>query len=43
MPGHSTGPNDTTGSEVARGIPFLKSYAVFNADQIDGLPDRFIP
>jgi antirestriction protein ArdC len=35
--------DDTTGTEVERGIPFLKAYAVFNADQIDGLPDRFIP
>jgi len=35
--------DDTTGAEVERGIPFLKAYAVFNADQIDGLPDRFIP
>lgn len=24
-------------------IPFLKSYRVFNADQIDGLPDTFHP
>lgn len=35
--------DDTTGAEVERGIPFLKAYAVFNADQIDGLPHRFIP
>ena len=43
--GRSTGPRPMTrqGAEVERGIPFLKSYAVFNADQIDGLPDRFIP
>ncbi|KRE14320.1 hypothetical protein ASE66_13105 [Bosea sp. Root483D1] len=34
---------DEAGAEVERGIPFLKAYAVFNADQIDGLPDRFIP
>lgn len=34
--------DDTTGTEVERGIPFLKAYAVFNADQIDGLPDRFV-
>lgn len=24
-------------------IPLLRSYAVFNADQIDGLPERFYP
>lgn len=24
-------------------IPFLKSYAVFNVDQIDGLPEAFLP
>jgi antirestriction protein ArdC len=33
---------DDTGAEIERGIPFLKAYAVFNAEQIDGLPDRFI-
>lgn len=32
---------DDTGAEVERGVPFLKAYAVFNADQIDNLPDRF--
>src|SRR5690606_20592961 len=31
-----------TGEESERGIPFLKSYSVFNADQIEGLPARFI-
>lgn len=25
----------------ARAIPYLKGYSVFNAEQIDGLPDRF--
>jgi antirestriction protein ArdC len=29
------------GEETERDIPFLKSYAVFNAEQIDGLPDQF--
>lgn len=31
------------GEEEERRIWFLKSYAVFNADQIDGLPERFHP
>ena len=34
--------NEQTGEEDERGIPFLKSYSVFNADQIEGLPERFI-
>lgn len=28
------------GGEVERDIPFLKTYTVFNCDQIDGLPDH---
>lgn len=31
-----------TGEESERNIPFLKSYAVFNAEQIDGLPETFL-
>ena len=31
----------TTGEESDRNIPFLKGYYVFNADQIDGLPDSY--
>lgn len=31
------------GSEVTKAIPFLKAYSVFNADQIDNLPERFHP
>lgn len=27
--------------DVGRSIPFLKAYAVFNVDQVDGLPPRF--
>ncbi|WP_127754363.1 zincin-like metallopeptidase domain-containing protein [Devosia sp. 1566] len=34
--------NEQTGEEAERGIPFLKSYTVFNADQIEGLPARFL-
>ena len=29
------------GGEVERDIPFLKTYTVFNCDQIDGLPDHY--
>lgn len=31
------------GSEVTKHISFLKAYSVFNADQIDSLPERFRP
>jgi antirestriction protein ArdC len=30
-----------TGEEVERDIPFLKAYTVFNAGQIDGLPQPY--
>lgn len=29
------------GSEEERRIPFMKGYTVFNAEQIDGLPEKF--
>jgi len=29
------------GEDVEREIPFLKSYTVFNVEQIEGLPERF--
>lgn len=29
------------GSDVARSIPFLKGYTVFNVDQIEGLPEQY--
>ncbi|TIM60446.1 MAG: hypothetical protein E5Y60_31055, partial [Mesorhizobium sp.] len=32
---------DAHGEEVERGIPFLKAYTVFCADQIDGLPRQY--
>ena len=32
-----------TGEESNRTIRFLRSYSVFNVDQIDGLPERFYP
>lgn len=31
----------TTGEDVDRAIPFLKSYTVFNIEQIDGLPAHY--
>lgn len=31
------------GEEEESRIPFLKTYSVFNADQVDGLPERFRP
>jgi antirestriction protein ArdC len=33
--------NGDTGEETERRISFLKTYCVFNADQIDDLPDHF--
>ncbi|MFT4118298.1 ArdC family protein [Bradyrhizobium sp.] len=32
---------DEHGGEVERDIPFLKTYSVFNVEQIDGLPEQF--
>ncbi|QND69755.1 ArdC family protein (plasmid) [Mesorhizobium loti] len=32
---------DAQGEEVERGIPFLKAYTVFCADQIEGLPAQY--
>ncbi|MBD9375452.1 DUF1738 domain-containing protein [Rhizobium sp. ARZ01] len=32
---------DGNGNAVDREIPFLKAYAVFNIEQIDGLPDSY--
>lgn len=31
------------GQDEQRSIPFLKAYAVFNIEQIDGLPETFAP
>ena len=33
---------DGHGAEIEREIPFLKAYAVFNVEQIDGLPEHFL-
>lgn len=34
---------DTTGAEIENSFRFLKAYVAFNADQIEGLPERFHP
>lgn len=34
---------DGAGGEVARAMPFLKAYTVFNVEQIDGLPAPYRP
>lgn len=33
--------SDGLGNEIDREIPFLKTYSVFNIEQIDGLPDHY--
>ncbi len=32
-----------SGESVERSIPYLKSYTVFNVEQIDGLPAQYLP
>jgi antirestriction protein ArdC len=34
-------PDEATGEEQERNIPFLKSYTVFNVEQVEGLPSRY--
>lgn len=34
-------PDERTGEDTERAIPFLKSYTVFNVEQIDGLPAHY--
>ena len=36
-----TGTDQETGEETEAAIPFLKSYTVFNVEQIEGLPAHF--
>jgi antirestriction protein ArdC len=38
----STERDEATGEESERDIPFMKGYTVFNAEQVDGLPEHFI-
>src|SRR6202167_2181259 len=33
--------DDKTGQDVEREIPYMKGYAVFNVEQIEGLPENF--
>ncbi len=33
--------DDNSGEDVEREIPYMKSYAVFNVEQIDGLPEVY--
>jgi antirestriction protein ArdC len=33
--------DDATGEDIAREIPFLKGYTVFNVGQIEGLPENY--
>lgn len=35
--------DEASGEERVEKIPFLKTYCVFNADQIDGLPEKYYP
>jgi antirestriction protein ArdC len=37
------GTDEETGEETTERIPFLKAYTVFNACQVEGLPERFRP
>jgi len=32
----------TTGADIEKQIPFLRGYSVFNVEQIDGLPEKFL-
>jgi len=34
-------PDEATGDDVERAIPFLKAYTVFNVEQIEGLPGHY--
>jgi antirestriction protein ArdC len=34
--------NEKTGEDIAKQIPFLRGYSVFNVEQIEGLPKEFI-
>ncbi|MCQ0987222.1 ArdC family protein [Jiella marina] len=33
--------DEKSGEETERDIPFMKGYTVFNAEQVEGLPERF--
>jgi antirestriction protein ArdC len=38
---HRTETDESSGEEIEREIPYLKGYAVFNVEQIDGLPEHY--
>ena len=38
---HKTETDAATGEEIARDIPFMKGYTVFNVEQIEGLPAHY--
>ena len=38
-----TAVDEQSGEEVEESIPFLRTYTVFNVQQIDGLPEQFRP
>lgn len=38
---NKTDTDETTGEEIEHQISFMKSYTVFNAEQIEGLPEHF--
>lgn len=38
---NKTAPDEGSGEDKAQAFRFLKTYAVFNVAQIDGLPERF--
>lgn len=40
---HKTETDAASGEEVEKDIPFLKAYTVFNASQIEGLPEHYTP
>jgi antirestriction protein ArdC len=40
---HKTETDENSGEEVEKDIPFMKAYTVFNANQIEGLPEHYTP
>jgi len=39
---HKTETDPQTGGLVEKQIPFLRGYSVFNAEQVEGLPEKFL-
>ena len=40
---HKTETDQNSGEEVEKDIPFMKAYTVFNANQVEGLPEHYTP